>query len=148
MVTVSENGCLTGIQDMERLEEVNLFPGSLPALLPSRHFSLPIGTASLRPFYFHLQPINPNLSCAVIHVVTATSGKRNADVIEKSLGLKSVLESRYALDGISLAFDGSSCFEGLHSARPLIYAVNSTSVTLGFRISILSTWRSVIPCTL
>jgi hypothetical protein len=36
-------------------------------------------------------------------------------VVEKSLGLKSVLESRYALDVTSLAFDGNSCFEGLHS---------------------------------
>jgi hypothetical protein len=64
---------------------------------------------------FHLQPINPNLSCAIVSVVAVTSRKGNADVVEKLLGLKSVLESRYALDVISIAFDGDSCFEGLHS---------------------------------
>jgi hypothetical protein len=66
-------------------------------------------------FVFHLQPINPNLSCAIIHVVASTSGKGNTDVVEKLIGLKSILESRYALDVISIAFDGNSCFEGLYS---------------------------------
>jgi hypothetical protein len=52
MVTVSEDGFLTVIGDMERLEDIDLLPGSLPALLPSRNFSLLIGTASIRPFCF------------------------------------------------------------------------------------------------
>jgi hypothetical protein len=66
-------------------------------------------------FAFYLQPINPNLSCVVIHVVAATNGKGNADVLEKLLELSSILESCYALDVISRAFDRDSCFDGLRS---------------------------------
>jgi hypothetical protein len=57
-------------------------------------------------YVFHLQPINPNFCCVVIRVVAATNRKGNADVVEKLLGLKRSLESRYTLDVISLAFDG------------------------------------------
>jgi hypothetical protein len=115
IVTVSEDGFLTGIEDMERLEDVDLFPVPYQPCYLRGISRFPLTQRLYGLFVFHLQPINPNLSCSVILVVAATSGKGNADVVEKLLGLKSVLEWRYAPDVISLAFDGDSCFEGLRS---------------------------------
>jgi hypothetical protein len=66
-------------------------------------------------FVFQVRSINPSLSDVVIHVVAATNGKENANVVEKLLGLTRILESGYALDVISLASHGDSCFDGLHS---------------------------------
>jgi hypothetical protein len=114
MVTVSENGFLTGIEDMERLEDVNLFPVPYQPCYLREISRVRLAQRLYCIFILYLQPINPNLSCAIVYVVAATSRKGNVDVVEKLLGLKSVPESRYALDVISFAFEGNSCFEELY----------------------------------
>jgi hypothetical protein len=64
-------------------------------------------------FGFHIQPLNPLLSCAIIHVITDTKGKGNENTVTGFLDLKDFLEFCYNFETLSLVFDGDSCFDGL-----------------------------------
>jgi hypothetical protein len=64
-------------------------------------------------FVFHIQPLNPLLSCAIINVIADAKGKGNENTVASLLDLKDILEVCYVFEVVSLAFNGDFCFDGL-----------------------------------
>jgi hypothetical protein len=64
-------------------------------------------------FVFHIQPLNPLLSCAIIHVIADRKGRGNENTVATLLDLKDIIEFYYDFEVASLAFDGDFCLGGL-----------------------------------
>jgi hypothetical protein len=66
-------------------------------------------------FVYQLRPVNPNLPCAILHIIPALHGKATAQVIEKLLQLREILTQDLQFSVGGLAFDGNSMFSSLHT---------------------------------
>jgi hypothetical protein len=64
---------------------------------------------------YQLQHVNPALYCPAIHVIPIRHGKQTAQIVEKLLGLRDILNQRFGFHVAELAFDGDSSFNILHS---------------------------------
>jgi hypothetical protein len=66
-------------------------------------------------FVYQVQPLDPGLTCCVVHVVRGVSGKGNHATITT---LKSIAEAlgRSIFKVLGYGFDKESCFNDLHDA--------------------------------
>jgi hypothetical protein len=113
-VTVNENGEVDGPKKLQRLEEIDIFQQFLASpvdFVESLHNHWKDAYSAL--FVFHIQPLNPVLSCAIIYVIADTKGKGNENTVANLLDLKDILEFCYDFEVVSLSSDGDSCFNGL-----------------------------------
>jgi hypothetical protein len=65
-------------------------------------------------FTFAIQPLNPELSDSIIHVIPGTVGKGNKDVEAKSVSFDQRHSNQFRFDIASLALDGSRYFNAWH----------------------------------
>jgi hypothetical protein len=117
LVTVSEDGEVHGLKNLTRLEDPDIFAHFLRDPPAFAHFlQTHWKQAYSNLFAFHLQPVDPDLPCCVIHVYPARNGKGNPETVRKLLELRDKLETQFGFKVRGLAFDGDSCWNGLHDA--------------------------------
>jgi hypothetical protein len=115
LVTVTEDGEVHGLKNMTRLADTDMFTEFLRDPPAFAHFlETHWKQAYSNLFVFHLQPVDPALPCAVIHLYPAENGKGNPDTVSKLLELRNKLEREFGFTVRGLAFDGDSCFNALH----------------------------------
>jgi hypothetical protein len=62
-----------------------------------------------------MQTLHPDLTCCVLHVMPAVSGKGNNETVERFHALKSMLADRFEFLVRGFGFDGNSCFNAVHT---------------------------------
>jgi hypothetical protein len=114
-VTITGNGEVKHLKHLKQLDNDDLFapflrnPKAFAEFL-QQHWK----DAYSDLFVFHIQPVNHAFPCTVIHVYSAENGKGNQITVQTLQQLRNILETQYQFQVVGLAFDGDSCFNGLH----------------------------------
>jgi hypothetical protein len=116
LVTVTENGEVTGLKHLTQLENPDLFTEFLRDPHAFAHFLQQHWKQTYSNLHaFHIQPVNPKFPCCVIHVYPAENGKGNDQTRTTLLQLQNKLETEFAINVIGFAFDGDSCWAPFHA---------------------------------
>jgi hypothetical protein len=115
LITVHEDGRIDGLDNLSQLETPDLFS---QFITDPRHFHDFIcqhwDSAYSSLFVDHIQPVAPDLTCCAIHCVATTNGKGNPATVAKLREMAAILGTK-GFNVLGYAFDGDSCFDGLHS---------------------------------
>jgi hypothetical protein len=116
VITVDEDGFIHGLKDQVRLDDQDLFDTFLKhppefAQFLSDHWDQAYSSL----FVYHIQPVNPRLPCAVIHVVPAVNGKGNPKTVGQLSRLEFRLKTAFRIPVVGVAFDGDSAFNQIHT---------------------------------
>jgi hypothetical protein len=65
-------------------------------------------------FVCHIQPVEPDLPCSVIHVAPAVNGKGTERTVHQLARLMGIRRTQFNFTVAGVAFDGDSCFNTLH----------------------------------
>jgi hypothetical protein len=116
IVTISDDASIDGLKDLTHLDNSDLLT---QFLVDSAAFS-----AFLREyrdltdtalFVFQIQPLPPNLTCCLAHVMPAVSRKGNSETVERLHAVKSMLADRFGFLIRGFGFDGYRCLNAVHT---------------------------------
>jgi hypothetical protein len=114
LVTVTD-GEVRGPKHLKHLDDHNSFTHflkDLNAFIEFLHKDWEEAYSSM--LVFQIQPIHPSLPCPVIRVYPVEYGKGTQDTVATLLKMKTSLEAQFRSRTVGPAFDGDSCFNGLH----------------------------------
>jgi hypothetical protein len=96
MVTISDAGSVDGLKDLTHLDNPDLLTQFLadPAAF-SEFLRQHWDSTDTALFVFQIQPLHPNLTCCIVHVMPAVSGKENNEMVERLHAVKSLLAGRF-----------------------------------------------------
>jgi hypothetical protein len=112
---VDEDGTVHGLKNVRRLDDQDVFTHFRQ---PSPEFTQFLlnhwDQAYSAMFVYHIQPLNPALSCSIIHVAHAGNGKGTQRTVHQLTRLPGILWTQFNFTVAGVAFDGDSCFNKLH----------------------------------
>jgi hypothetical protein len=114
MITIYENGEIEGIEDFTKLASPGLFTQFVLHPRKSQEFIHQHWNAAYTSsFVYQVQPLSPELTCCVIHVVNAGNGKGNQQTVGKLEEITETLDTK-GFQIIGSASDRGSCFNQLY----------------------------------
>jgi hypothetical protein len=131
MVTISDDGSVDGLKDLTDLDSPDLLtqflsdPAAFSAFLREHWDSTYTAL-----FVFQIQPLRPDLTCCVVHVIPAVSGRGNNETVEILHAGKSMLADRFGFLVRGFGFDGDSCLNAVHTELHHVWTMSMVADSL------------------